>query len=48
MLPAGARLYHCVKDPQGNTWGIATHVEDVPPKEMKKRAAAAFAPPPNA
>jgi hypothetical protein len=37
-----------VKDPQGNTWGIATHREDVPPKEMKKRAAAAFAPPPNA
>ena len=35
-----------VKDPQGNTWGIATHREDVPPKEMKKRAAAAFAPPP--
>lgn len=34
-----------VKDPQGNTWGIATHVEDVTPKEMKKRAAAAFTPP---
>jgi PhnB protein len=31
-------------DPQGNSWGIATHVEDVAPKEMKKRAAAAFAP----
>jgi PhnB protein len=34
-----------VRDPQGNTWGIATHREDVTPKEMKKRAAAAFAPP---
>jgi uncharacterized glyoxalase superfamily protein PhnB len=34
-----------VKDPQGNTWGIATHVEDVTPKDMKKRAAAAFAKP---
>ena len=31
-----------VRDPQGNSWGIATHREDVPPKEMKKRAAAAF------
>jgi PhnB protein len=29
-----------VRDPQGNTWGIATHREDVAPKEMKKRAAA--------
>lgn len=28
-----------VKDPNGNTWWIATHVEDVPPDEMKKRAA---------
>ena len=31
-----------VRDPQGNTWGIATHKEDVTPKEMKKRAAVAF------
>ena len=29
-------------DPSGNRWGIATHREDVSPKEMKKRAAAAF------
>jgi PhnB protein len=29
-----------VQDPFGNTWGIATHVEDVPPDEMKKRAEA--------
>ena len=32
-----------VVDAQGNGWAIATHVEDVPPKDMKKRAAAAFA-----
>jgi PhnB protein len=29
-----------VKDPCGNTWWIATHVEDVSPQEMDKRAAA--------
>ncbi len=34
-----------VRDPQGNNWAIATHIEDVTPREMKKRAAAAFAPP---
>ncbi|MGD9900012.1 MAG: VOC family protein [Calditrichaceae bacterium] len=27
-----------VKDPQGNLWWIATHVEDVPQDEMQKRA----------
>ena len=26
-----------VKDPAGNQWWIATHVEDVPPEEMKRR-----------
>ncbi|MEO7991834.1 MAG: VOC family protein [Chryseolinea sp.] len=26
-----------VKDPWGNEWWIATHIEDVDPKEMKKR-----------
>jgi PhnB protein len=31
-----------IEDPVGNKWGIATHREDVPPREMKKRAAAAF------
>ena len=31
-----------IADPAGNKWGIATHREDVPPREMKKRAAAAF------
>jgi len=30
-----------VIDPVGNHWWIATHVEDVPPEEMKRRAAAA-------
>ncbi len=29
-----------VKDPVGNTWWIATHIEDVPPDELRKRAAA--------
>jgi uncharacterized glyoxalase superfamily protein PhnB len=26
-----------VRDPTGNTWGIATHVEDVSPEEMQRR-----------
>ncbi len=26
-----------VADPCGNQWWIATHVEDVPPEELKKR-----------
>jgi PhnB protein len=30
-----------IEDPFGHVWHIATHVEDVPPEEMKKRAAAA-------
>ncbi len=29
-------------DPYGHEWGIATHVEDVEPGEMAKRAAAFF------
>lgn len=29
-----------VKDPCGNQWWIATHVEDVPPEEMARRAEA--------
>jgi PhnB protein len=28
-----------VRDPAGNRWHIATHVEDVSPAELKKRAA---------
>lgn len=31
-----------VKDPFGNLWFIATHVEDVSPEELTKRAAAAM------
>ena len=31
-----------VKDPFGNIWWIATHVEDVSPEEMKKRTEAFF------
>jgi uncharacterized glyoxalase superfamily protein PhnB len=27
-----------VKDPAGNHWWISTHIEDVPPEELKKRA----------
>jgi len=30
-------------DPFGHDWGIATHVEDVEPADMEKRAAAFFA-----
>lgn len=26
-----------VVDPQGNIWAVATHIENVPPVEMKKR-----------
>lgn len=32
-----------VRDSFGNQWWLATHVEDVPPEEMEKRAAAAMA-----
>jgi PhnB protein len=31
------------EDPFGHRWSIATHVEDVPPEEMEKRAAEAMA-----
>jgi len=29
-----------VQDPAGNKWGIATHIEDVTPREIRKRVAA--------
>jgi PhnB protein len=32
-----------VTDPFGHAWSIATHVEDVPPKEMEERAKKAMA-----
>jgi PhnB protein len=30
------------EDPFGHLWSVATHVEDVPPEEMEKRAATAM------
>jgi uncharacterized glyoxalase superfamily protein PhnB len=35
-LPSGER-YGAVKDPCGNIWWIATHVEDVSPEEQARR-----------
>lgn len=35
-LPSGER-YGGVKDPAGNIWWIATHVEDVTPEEEERR-----------
>jgi PhnB protein len=35
--------FGAVVDPFGHMWSIATHVEDVPPEEMAKRAEAATA-----
>ena len=31
------------EDPFGHRWNVSTHVEDVPPEEMSRRAAAAMA-----
>ncbi len=28
-----------LEDPFGHHWSVATHVEDVPPEEMERRAA---------
>ncbi len=35
-LPSGER-YGGVKDPFGNIWWIATHVEDLSPEEQERR-----------
>ena len=35
-LPSGER-YGAIKDPCGNIWWVATHVEDVPPEEQERR-----------
>jgi PhnB protein len=35
--------FGAIVDPFGHMWSIATHVEDVPPEEMAKRAEAAMA-----
>jgi PhnB protein len=32
-----------VTDPFGHVWGLASHVEDVPPEEMAERAKVAMA-----
>jgi len=52
-VAAGAKVVRAVKDqfygdrsgsledPFGHQWHVATHVENVPPEELKKRAAAA-------
>lgn len=31
-----------IEDPFGHVWHVATHIEDVPPDELQRRAAAAF------
>lgn len=33
--------YGMLKDPYGQTWAVASHIEDVPPAELQKRAAEA-------
>jgi PhnB protein len=35
-MPSGER-YGGIRDPAGNIWWIATHVEDVPPAEQARR-----------
>lgn len=35
--------YGKLRDPFGHSWHLATHIEDVSPEEMMKRAEAAFA-----
>jgi uncharacterized glyoxalase superfamily protein PhnB len=35
--------YGKLTDPFGHEWGLASHIEDVPPDEMKKRMAEAIA-----
>src|SRR5262249_38903708 len=36
------------EDPFGNVWQVATHIEDVKPAEMARRAAQAMSQPPGA
>lgn len=44
IMPVATQFYGDrsggVKDPTGNVWWISTHVEDVSPEELRKRAAA--------
>ncbi|MFY0528579.1 VOC family protein [Archangium gephyra] len=50
MMPIGDMFwgdrYGIVTDPFGHQWQIATHKEDLTPKEMARRAAAAMSGPP--
>ncbi len=45
VLPIEDKFYGdrsgSVEDPFGHTWHVATHIEDVSPEELKKRAKAA-------
>ena len=34
-----------LEDPFGHVWTVATHIEDVPPEELQRRAEAAMKPP---
>jgi PhnB protein len=47
LMPVQNQFYGersgCVQDPFGHQWTLMTHVEDVPPDEMKKRAEAFYA-----
>lgn len=40
--------YGVVADPYGQKWSISSHIEDVPPAEMKKRMKKAMSQPPPA
>jgi PhnB protein len=46
IMPPGNRFYGdrnaVVRDRTGIVWTIATHIEDVPPEELKRREAEAF------
>jgi len=35
--------YGTLADPFGHKWSLCTHIEDVAPEELEKRAKAAFA-----
>jgi PhnB protein len=53
-VESGAKQLHPIKnqfygdrsgtllDPFGHMWSVATHIEDVPPEEMRKRMTAAM------
>lgn len=38
--------YGVLSDPYGQQWAVSSHIEDVPPAEMKKRMKIAFSQPP--